>query len=90
MVGSPGLTDRSFGGSGFGWADFKDDPIGVTIDIDGRFFDQPPVPGSGASALARFDIVGGLSGSSHDDFLFGDDISIWSAVKSAVPPAAAR
>ena len=72
MVGSTGLTDRSFGGSGFDWADFKNDAIGVTIDIDGRFFDQPPVPGSGASALARFDIVEGLSGSSHNDFLFGD------------------
>ena len=73
MVGSTGLTDRMFGGSGFDWADYKDDKIGVTIDIDGRFFDQPPVPGSGASALARFDIMEGLSGSSHDDFLFGDN-----------------
>ena len=63
MVGTTGLTDRMFGGSGFDWADYKDDTIGVTIDIDGRFFDQPPVPGSGASALARFDIMEGLSGS---------------------------
>ena len=31
------------------------------------------MPGSGASALARFDIMEGLSGSSHDDFLRGDD-----------------
>ena len=60
-----------FGGSGFDWADYKDTAIGVTIDIDGRFFDQPPVPGSGASALARFDIMEGLSGSKHDDYLFG-------------------
>ena len=73
MVGKVGLTDRYFGGSGFDWADFKDDTMGVTIDLDGRFFDQPPVPGSGASALARFDIVEGLSGSSHDDFLYGDN-----------------
>ena len=73
MVGSTGLTDRMFGGSGFDWADYKDDKIGVTIDFSGRFFDQPPVPGSGASALARFDIMEGLSGSSHNDFLFGDN-----------------
>ena len=73
MVGTTGLTDRMFGGSGFDWADYKDDAIGVTIDIDGRFFDQPPVPGSGASALARFDIMEGLSGSKHDDYLFGDN-----------------
>ena len=73
MVGSNGLTDRYFGGSGFDWATYKDDKIGVTIDFSGRFFDQPQVPGSGASALARFDIMEGLSGSSHDDFLAGDD-----------------
>jgi len=74
MVGKVGLTDRYFGGSGFDWADFKDDRIGVTIDLDGRFFDQPPVPGSGASALARFDIVEGLSGSAHNDVLQGDSV----------------
>ena len=73
MVGKVGLTDRYFGGSGFDWADFKDDKIGVTIDIDGRFFDQPQVPGSGASALARFDIVEGLSGSAFGDVLYGDN-----------------
>lgn len=72
MIGKVGLTDRYFGGSGFDLADFKDDAMGVTIDIDGRFFDQPPVPGSGAPALARFDIVEGLSGSAHNDFLRGD------------------
>ncbi len=73
MVGSTGLTDRMFGASGFDWATYKEDRIGVTVDFSGRFFDQPPVPGSGASALARFDIMEGLSGSSHDDFLAGDD-----------------
>src|SRR4029077_46964 len=52
---------------------YKNDDIGVTIDFSGRFFDQPQVPGSGGSALTRFDIMEGLSGSSHDDYLFGDD-----------------
>ena len=63
MVGSAGLGDRYIGGSGFDWATFKDDTLGVTIDMSDRFFDQPPVPGSGASVLARFDVVEGLSGS---------------------------
>src|SRR4030095_373295 len=45
-----------------------------TIDFTDRFFDQPPVPGSGASALARFDAVEGLSGSAQADFLQGDDV----------------
>ena len=74
MVGSVGLGDRYIGASGFDWATFKDDPFGVTIDIIDRFFDQPPVPGSGASVLARFDIVEGLSGSAFGDVLHGDDV----------------
>ena len=73
MVGSTGLGDRYIGGSGFDWADFKNDQLGVYADLNNRFFDQPPVPGSGASALARFDIVEGLSGSAHADVLIGDN-----------------
>ena len=73
MVGSAGMGDRYIGGSGFDWATFKDDQMGVTIDFSDRFFDQPLVPGSGASALARFDIVEGLSGSAFADVLNGDD-----------------
>jgi Ca2+-binding RTX toxin-like protein len=73
MVGSTGLGDRYIGASGFDWATFKDDAFGVTIDIANRFFDQPQVPGSGASALARFDFVEGLSGSAFGDVLQGDD-----------------
>ncbi|MGH8031263.1 MAG: peroxidase family protein, partial [Luteimonas sp.] len=73
MIGSAGLGDRYIGGSGYDWADFKNDAMGVTIDLANRFFDQPPVPGSGASALARFDIVEGLSGSAHADVLQGDN-----------------
>src|SRR5207245_1892461 len=74
MVGSTGLGDRYIGGSGYDWATFKDDAIGVTIDFIDRFFDQPPVPGSGASALARFDVVEGLSGSAFGDVLSGDNV----------------
>ncbi|MHC8358653.1 peroxidase family protein [Pseudomonas sp. LB3P81] len=73
MVGSLGFGDRYIGGSGYDWATFKGLAQGVSIDFTDRFFDVPPVPGSGASALVRFDIVEGLSGSSHGDFLRGDN-----------------
>ncbi|MFC5708257.1 peroxidase family protein [Aeromonas eucrenophila] len=73
MVGSLGFGDRYIGGSGYDWATFKDLTQGVTIDYSDRFFDVPPMPGSGASALVRFDIMEGLSGSSHGDFLRGDN-----------------
>src|SRR5262249_53494733 len=73
MVGSTGLGDRYIGASGFDWATFKNDAFGVTIDFIDRFFDQPPVPGSGASTLARFDAVEGLSGSAFGDVLRADD-----------------
>jgi len=73
MVGSLGFGDRYIGGSGYDWATFKDLAQGVSIDYSDRFFDVPPMPGSGASALVRFDIMEGLSGSSHGDFLRGDN-----------------
>ncbi|MDH1631548.1 peroxidase family protein [Pseudomonas mosselii] len=73
MVGSLGFGDRYIGGSGYDWATFKGLAQGVTVDYSDRFFDVPPVPGSGASALVRFDIMEGLSGSAHGDFLRGDN-----------------
>jgi Ca2+-binding RTX toxin-like protein len=73
MVGSTGAGDRYIGASGYDWATFKDDAFGVTVDLIDRFFDQPPQPGSGASVLARFDGVEGLSGSRFGDVIRGDD-----------------
>ncbi|MDH4871565.1 peroxidase family protein, partial [Pseudomonas sp. BN515] len=73
MVGSAGQGDRYIGSSGYDWATFKNDTRGVTIDISDRFFDQPQMPGSGASVLSRFDFVEGLSGSAFGDVLSGDD-----------------
>ncbi|MDA8483973.1 heme peroxidase, partial [Pseudomonas resinovorans] len=73
MVGSAGQGDRYIGSSGYDWATFKNDTRGVTIDISDRFFDQPQMPGSGASVLTRFDFVEGLSGSAFGDVLSGDD-----------------
>ncbi|MBP6012568.1 MAG: heme peroxidase [Alphaproteobacteria bacterium] len=74
MVGSVGMGDRYIGGSGYDWASFKNDKFGVHLDISDRFFDQPRVPGSGASVLARFDFVEGFSGSAHSDVLRGDNV----------------
>ncbi|WP_141249798.1 peroxidase family protein, partial [Pseudomonas sp. ACN5] len=72
MVGSLGFGDRYIGGSGYDWATFKGLAQGVSIDFSDRFFDVPPMPGSGASTLVRFDAMEGLSGSSHGDYLRGD------------------
>jgi Ca2+-binding RTX toxin-like protein len=72
-IGSPSQADRFIGFSGYDWATFRSDTTGVTIDFTNRFFDQPQVPGSPASILARFDLVEGLSGSKFADVLVGDD-----------------
>src|SRR5262245_31997239 len=72
-IGSPSQADRFIGFSGYDWATFRSDTVGVTIDFTNRFFDQPQVPGSPASILARFDLVEGLSGSKFADVLVGDD-----------------
>ncbi|WP_375739226.1 peroxidase family protein [Pseudomonas boanensis] len=85
MAGSTGQGDRYIGASGYDWATFKNDTKGVTIDINGIFFDQPLVPGSGASVLTRFDFVEGLSGSSFADVLQGDN-----ANATTLPTAGAK
>ncbi|SDN53347.1 peroxidase family protein [Pseudomonas jinjuensis] len=82
MVGSAGMGNRYIGSSGFDWATFKDDARGVTIDMSDRFFNVPPQPGSGASVLARFDAVEGLSGSHRGDFLRGDSVDA-AAIRTA-------
>ncbi|MBO3275893.1 peroxidase family protein [Pseudomonas schmalbachii] len=82
MVGSAGMGNRYIGSSGFDWATFKNDDRGVTIDMSDRFFNVPPQPGSGASVLARFDAVEGLSGSHHGDFLRGDSVDA-AAIRTA-------
>src|SRR5262249_62037523 len=74
-IATPSEADRFIGFGGFDWATFKNDPVGVTVSLDSneRFFDQPQVPGSASSILSRLDLVEGLSGSKHGDFLFGDN-----------------
>ena len=74
MVGNGGQGDRYIGGSGFDWASFKDDPLGVTADFNLRAFNETPLPASSATILARFESTEGLSGSKHSDILRGDDL----------------
>ncbi|MCY1280973.1 hypothetical protein D9M70_297690 [compost metagenome] len=73
MLGNGGEGDRYVGGSGFDWAVFRDDPLGVNIEFDLRAFDETPIAPSTASLLTRFEFMEGLSGSSHSDILKGDD-----------------
>ena len=87
-VATPSEADRFIGFGGFDWATFKNDPVGVTVGLDSslRFFDQPQVPGSSSSILSRLDLVEGLSGSHHDDFLFGDDADAATIAGAGIPP----
>lgn len=72
MIGSAGPGDKYLGASGFDWATFKDDPFGVSIDMDIRALDAGPIPAA-AGLLARFAAVEGLSGSPLSDYLQGDN-----------------
>jgi Ca2+-binding RTX toxin-like protein len=87
-IATPSESDRFIGFGGFDWATFKNDPVGVTVGLDSslRFFDQPQVPGSPSSIISRMDLVEGLSGSHHDDFLFGDDADATTIAGAGVPP----
>ena len=76
MVGNHGggEGDRYIGKSGFDWAVFKDDPFGVTVDLNIRAFDET----TGAARRPTRSLPGsksmeGLSGSAFADILQGDD-----------------
>jgi Ca2+-binding RTX toxin-like protein len=72
MVGSEG-PDKLKGMSGFDWATFKNDPLGVNADFFRNAFNEAPLPASAAGIASRFFQVEGLSGSPHADILRGDD-----------------
>ncbi|MGF0336471.1 peroxidase family protein, partial [Ectopseudomonas toyotomiensis] len=72
MVGSEG-ADHFDGNSGFDWAVYKDDPVGVKVDLIVDDFVEPPVAPSNAGILDRFAEVEGLSGSAFGDILRGDN-----------------
>ncbi|MCS6622530.1 hypothetical protein N0B44_06390, partial [Roseibacterium beibuensis] len=72
MVGSPG-RGKMVGMSGFDWASFKDDGVGVNADLSIPIvFDESPIFPENA-ALIEFEGMEGLSGSAHDDVLRGNN-----------------
>jgi Ca2+-binding RTX toxin-like protein len=72
MVGSDG-PDHFGGGGGYDWASYEHDPFGLTIDLNVNDFVEPPVTPSAAGILDRFAQVEGLSGSTFNDILRGDN-----------------
>ncbi|MFI8608431.1 peroxidase family protein [Pseudomonas sp. NPDC077649] len=72
MVGSEG-ADHFDGNSGFDWAVYKNDQVGVKVDLIVDDFVEPPVAPSNAGILDRFAEVEGLSGSAFGDILRGDN-----------------
>jgi len=72
MVGGPG-ADRMEGMSGYDWVTYKNDTLGVTVDLTLEAFDETPIPPSNAAVMDRFDQLEGLSGSDFSDILLGDD-----------------
>ena len=61
MVGSEG-EDHFDGGSGFDWTTYKNDTLGVTVDLLVNDFVEPPTTPSNAGILDRFSFVEGLVG----------------------------
>src|SRR5262249_24549852 len=83
FVGS-GAQDKMDGMSGFDWTTYKNDHFGITVDMRLPIFAPAhglpfapgavqPVGQSPDSILDRFAEVEGLSGSSGNDILIGDD-----------------
>ena len=92
FVGSD-AQDKMDGMSGFDWVTYKNDTIGVTVDLDAaRRSNEPPVAASPASILDRFAEVEGLSGIKFADYLRGSEadanvIATFSARTSALDAA---
>src|SRR5262249_4095752 len=72
FVGSD-AQDKMDGMSGFDWVTYKNDRIGVTVDLELAALNEPPVAASPASILDRFAEVEGLSGSKYSDYLRGSE-----------------
>jgi len=75
MVFSDG-EDHFGGGGGFDWALYKNDPFGVTADLNVNDLIEPLVTPSNQGILDRFAEVEGLSGSKFSDVLRGDDADV--------------
>ncbi|UUZ74669.1 hypothetical protein LP414_20235 [Polaromonas sp. P1(28)-13] len=88
MVGGEG-ADHFDGGSGFDWAIYKNDPLGVTSDMLVNDLIEPPVAPSNAGILDRFAFVEGLSGSAFSDILRGDHANAGLVGENAIALAGA-
>ena len=91
FVGSD-AQDKMDGMSGFDWVTYKNDLIGVTVDMELAALNEPPVAASPASILDRFAEVEGLSGSKYADYLRGSEadanvIATFNAKTSALDAA---
>jgi Ca2+-binding RTX toxin-like protein len=91
FVGSD-AQDKMDGMSGFDWVTYKNDKIGVTVDLELAALNEPPVAASPASILDRFAEVEGLSGSRFADYLRGseadaNEIATFNAKTSALDAA---
>src|SRR4029077_13620528 len=80
------------GMSGFDWVTYKNDTIGVTVDMELAALNEPPIAASPASILDRFAEVEGLSGSKFADYLRGTEadaaaIATFNAKTSAIDAA---
>ena len=74
MVGSPG-RGKMAGMSGFDWATYKDNNLGVNADLSLPivFDEAPTLPQN--TALDEFESMEGLSGTKHNDILTGSEIT---------------
>ena len=72
FVGGEGV-DRHEGMTGFDWMSYERDDFGITADLTIRADVLQPPPPSPDAILDRFRQVEGLSGSTFDDVLRGDD-----------------
>src|SRR5262249_57575260 len=91
FVGSD-AQDKMDGLSGFEWVTYKNDRVGVTVDLELAALNEPPVAASPASILDRFAEVEGLSGSKYADYLRGSNadavvIATFNAKTSALDAA---
>src|SRR6185369_9440362 len=72
FTGSDG-PDKMDGMSGFDWVTYKNDRIGVSVDLTLPALNEPPIAASPNSIADRFAEVEGLSGSAFSDVLRGDE-----------------
>src|SRR5262249_28476984 len=72
FVGSD-AQDKMDGMSGFDWVTYKNDKIGITVDLALAALNEPPIAASPASILDRFAEVEGVSGSKFADYTRGDN-----------------